>query len=106
MKGWVSGRGPEPGISQRWISPLQRTQRQRITQTQNYQPGGDAATVAGDVGPGLDNWPSGHTTQDTDSNALIRIRSPRQKSFGEAFGAAMGLANPATAAAYLLRSGT
>ncbi len=39
--------------------------------TQNHQPDGDAATVAGDVGPGFHTWPSGHILQDTDSQPLI-----------------------------------
>jgi hypothetical protein len=41
------------------------------TQTQNHQPDGDAATVAGDVGPGFHTWPPGHILQDTDSQPLI-----------------------------------
>ena len=38
--------------------------------------GGKAAAVAGYAGPGFHTWPLGHILQDTDTNALIRIRSP------------------------------
>ena len=56
----------------------------RKTRIRNHQPRGQAATVAGDVGPGFHNWPPGHIPQITDPNALIRIRSPTEKSFGKA----------------------
>ncbi len=49
---------------------------------------GQAATVAGHVGPGFHNWPSGHIPQATDTRPLPRIRSPTQKTFGETFGEA------------------
>jgi hypothetical protein len=39
--------------------------------TQNHQPRGGAATVAGGAGPGFHHWPSGHILQDTDSQPLI-----------------------------------
>jgi|688.fasta_scaffold76387_3 hypothetical protein len=48
--------------------------------TRNHQLGGDAATVAGDAGPGLHNWPLGHTNQDADTNALIRIQFPQKNN--------------------------
>jgi hypothetical protein len=50
--------------------------------------GGQAATVAGHVGPGFHNWPSGHIPQATDTRPRPRIRSPTQKTFGETFGEA------------------
>ncbi len=55
--------------------------------------GGQAATVAGDVGPGFHNWPSGHIPQDTAPNPLLRIRFHAKKTFGEAFGAATGVSD-------------
>jgi hypothetical protein len=60
----------------------------------NNGAGGDAATVAGYVGPGFHNWPSGHIPQDTDPNPLLRSRSHAKKTFGEAFGAATGGSDP------------
>jgi hypothetical protein len=54
----------------------------------------DAATVAGYVGPGLHNWPSGHIPQDTAPNPLLRSRPHAKKTFGEAFGAATGVSDP------------
>jgi hypothetical protein len=44
----------------------------------NPPTGGDAATVAGDAGPGFHTWPSGHILQDTASNPLLRI--PKNRS--------------------------
>ena len=41
--------------------------------------GGQAATVAGDAGPGFHNWPSGHIPQTMAPNPLLRIRSTAQK---------------------------
>ena len=62
--------------------------------TRNNGAGGQAATVAGDVGPGFHNWPSGHIPQDTAPNPLLRIRFHAKKTFGEAFGAATGVSDP------------
>ena len=63
-------------------------------QTQNNGTGGEAAAVAGDVGPGFHIWPSGHIPQDTAPKPLLRIRSHAKKTFGEAFGAATGVSDP------------
>ena len=52
----------------------------------NHSPRGQAATVAGDVGPGFHTWPPGHIPQITDPNALIRSRFPANKTFGAATG--------------------
>jgi hypothetical protein len=49
-------------------TPFKTTDTKRL-------PGGQAATVAGHVGPGFHNWPPGHTPQNTDSNPLLRSRS-------------------------------
>ena len=68
-----------------------RLQKIRI---RNNGTGGKAATVAGSVGPGFHNWPSGHIPQDTDTNPLLRIRPPAKMTFGEAFGAATGVSDP------------
>jgi hypothetical protein len=57
--------------------------------------GGQAATVAGYAGPGFHIWPPGHILQTPDANALIRILSHAKKTFGEAFGAATGVSEPA-----------
>jgi hypothetical protein len=57
----------------------QRPQRQKI-RIRNHHPGGQAATVAGHVGPGFHTWPSGHISQNTDPKLLLRIRSPAQKN--------------------------
>ena len=56
--------------------------------------GGDAATVAGYVGPGFHIWPSGHIPQDMAPKPMIRIRPHAKKTFGEAFGAATGVSDP------------
>ena len=40
--------------------------------------------LTGYAGPGFHTWPSGHIPQDTAPNPLPRIRSPTQKTFGEA----------------------
>ena len=65
----------------------QRPQLQKIRIRNDYA-GGDAATVAGHVGPGFHNWPPGHIPQAKDTPPLPRIRSPTQKTFGETFGEA------------------
>ena len=51
----------------------QRPQLQKIRIRNDYA-GGDAATVAGHVGPGFHHWPPSHIPQAPDTNALIRIR--------------------------------
>jgi hypothetical protein len=51
---------------------LQKTPASRI---RNHQPGGAAATVAGDVGPGFHTWPPSHIPQDTDTKPLLRSRA-------------------------------
>ena len=71
----------------------QRPQLQKI-QRRNAGAGGEAATVAGDDGPGFHTWPSGHIPQNTAPNPLLRIRSTAKKTFGEAFGAATGVSDP------------
>ena len=70
-----------------------RLQQIRI---RNHHAGGNAATVAGYVGPGFHNWPPGHIPQDTDTKPLLRIRPAvsAQNTFGEAFGAATGVSDP------------
>jgi hypothetical protein len=72
---------------------LQKTPASRI---RNHHAGGQAATVAGDVGPGFHTWPPGHIPQNTDPNPLPRSRAstPAQKSSGETFGAATGVSAP------------
>jgi hypothetical protein len=50
--------------------------------------------TAAEPSPGSRHSPSGDTPQIIDPNALIRIRSPAQKSLGEAFGAATGVRRP------------
>jgi hypothetical protein len=50
----------------------QRPQRQKI-RIRNHHPGGQAATVAGHVGPGFHTWPSGHILQTPDPKLLERI---------------------------------
>ena len=97
----VSTRGPQatflktiaPNPLLRSRSPAQKTfgaatgvsdPRLQKTRIRNNHAGGKAATVAGDAGPGFDTWPPGHIPQDTNASALIRIRSPAQKTFGEA----------------------
>jgi hypothetical protein len=62
-----------------------------VSRIRNYQSDGDAATVAGDAGPGFHTWPPAHILQNPDSNPLIRIP---KKSFGETFGAATGVSAP------------
>ena len=52
---------------------LQKTPASRL---RNHQPGGAAATVAGDVGPGSPHWPLGHTPQDTEAKSCHRGPSP------------------------------
>ena len=54
----------------------------------NRYAGGQAATVAGDVGPGFHPWPSGHILQTPDPQPLLRSRSQAKKTFGETFGEA------------------
>ena len=68
--------------------------RLQKSQTRNNHAGGQAATVAGDAGPGFHTWPPGHIPQAMAPNPLLRIRSTAQKSFGEAFGAATGVSDP------------
>ena len=62
----------------------QRPQLQKI-QIRNNGAGGQAATVAGDDGPGFHTWPSGHIPQNTAPNPLLRIRSTAKKTFGDTF---------------------
>ena len=50
--------------------------------------------LAGYVGPGFHTWPSGHISQDTAPNPLLRSRPHAKKTFGEAFGAATGVSDP------------
>ena len=68
-----------------------RLQKIRI---RNRCAGGQAATVAGYVGPGFHIWPSGHIPQDMAPKPMIRIRPHAKKTFGEAFGAATGVSDP------------
>jgi hypothetical protein len=68
-----------------------RLQKIRI---RNHGAGGKAATVAGYVGPGFHNWPSGHIPQDNGSESASPHPVPCQKAFGEAFGAATGVSDP------------
>ena len=68
-----------------------RLQKIRI---RNNGAGGQAATVAGYVGPGFHNWPSGHIPQDTAPNPLLRCRPHAKEMFGAAFGAATGVSDP------------
>ncbi len=68
-------------------------QKNRI---RNDDPGGAAATVAGDVGPGFHNSPLGYTPQDTDSKSLIRIIKKRSEKRSAP---RPGSATPATVAA-------
>ena len=58
----------------------------RINRLSKHLPGGQAAAVAGYVGPGFHNWPSGHIPQDTAPNPLLRIRPHAKKTFGAATG--------------------
>ena len=60
-----------------------RLQKIRI---RNHGSDGKAAAVAGYVGPGFHNWPSGHIPQDTAPHPLLRIRSHAKKTFGAATG--------------------
>ena len=59
-------------------SVRRRDRGQRPTATEirirNDGAGGQAAAVAGYVGPGFHNWPPGHIPQDTDTKPLLRIR--------------------------------
>ena len=74
---------------------LQKTPASRL---RNHQPGGAAATVAGDVGPGFHTWPPGHILQATDTNPLPRSPpSPLLKNRSERCSAPRpGSAPPAT----------
>ena len=92
---------PNPLLRSR--SPAQKTfgaatgvsdPRLQKTRIRNNGTGGNAATVAGDAGPGFHNWPPGHIPQDTDTNPLLRCRSPAKKAFGETFGAATAVSDP------------
>ena len=58
---------PRPGSATRWL------QKNRI---RNHHPGGDAATVAGHVGPGFHTWPTGHIPQITTHVGHPLIQSP------------------------------
>ena len=53
-----------------------RLQKIRI---RNNGAGGQAAAVAGHVGPGFHTWPLGHINQDTDTKPLLRIRSSAKR---------------------------
>ena len=57
-----------------------RLQKLRI---RNNGAGGKAAAVAGYVGPGFHNWPSGHIPQDTAPNPLLRSRPHAKKRRSE-----------------------